>query len=126
MEKHTIYIVDIDSGAHEAFCCRSDESILSALYRLGRKGIPSGCRGGGCGICKVQIISGVYRRKPMSSCHICDDDIDSECLLACRVFPDSDIRLQVVGKMKFKFGGLEAAMGLQDHSSAGKATVRLS
>ena len=42
-----------DTGEH--YACDERESVLHGMARLGRRGIPLGCRGGGCGICKVQI-----------------------------------------------------------------------
>lgn len=102
--KHTIRIVDHQTGAEESFTCTEHESILSAMYRLGRKGIPSGCRGGGCGVCLIQVESGVFNTKAMSRCHVSEQDEAENRLLACRVFPKSDVTLSVAGKMKFAVG----------------------
>ena len=43
--KHRITILD----THETYDCGDDESLLGAMVKIGRKGIPSGCHGGGCG-----------------------------------------------------------------------------
>ncbi|MCP4055869.1 MAG: 2Fe-2S iron-sulfur cluster binding domain-containing protein [Pseudoalteromonas sp.] len=39
----------------EVFGCSEGQHILSAMSKMGKKGIPSGCHGGGCGVCKVKI-----------------------------------------------------------------------
>ncbi|WP_296058979.1 2Fe-2S iron-sulfur cluster-binding protein [uncultured Amphritea sp.] len=47
----------------EACDCRENESVLHGMARLGKKGILLGCRGGGCGVCKVRVLSGEYSRR---------------------------------------------------------------
>lgn len=84
----------------EAYRCSENESILHGMERLGKKGVPVGCRGGGCGVCKVAINSGIYKKKPMSREHISVEDEQAGVVLACRVMPLSDISLSVVGLMK--------------------------
>jgi ferredoxin len=49
-----------DTG--ETYACAEGETLLKAMERLGRKGIPVGCRGGGCGVCKVQVTQGDCQR----------------------------------------------------------------
>ncbi|WP_237717053.1 2Fe-2S iron-sulfur cluster-binding protein [Cupriavidus basilensis] len=36
------------------------------MEALGKRGIPAGCRGGGCGVCKVRIEAGRYHTAKMS------------------------------------------------------------
>lgn len=97
--KHAIYI----SGIDDVFYCSEDDSILCGLLKTGSSGIPAGCRGGGCGICKIQILSGEIETRPMSSSHISRDDIAEGTVLACRAYPRSDIRLDVIGKLARRF-----------------------
>jgi len=70
------------------------------MERLGKRGIPVGCRGGGCGVCKVEILSGSYRARVMSRSCISAREEAAGTVLACRVWPESDIRIAVVGRMK--------------------------
>jgi ferredoxin len=74
--------------------------LLEGMEALGRKGIPVGCRNGGCGVCKVAIRAGRYTTRVMSREHISEDDERCGRVLACRVKPASDIRLAVIGTMK--------------------------
>jgi len=83
----------------ESFGCSSQESLLVGMERLGRKGIPVGCRGGGCGVCKVEITAGTYEKRVMSRDYVSAEDEAAGRVLACRVKPTSDIRLKVLGKM---------------------------
>ena len=87
-----------DTG--EEYRCPADRDLLRSMERLGRKGIPAGCRGGGCGVCKVHIVSGSVKSKKMSRAHVSVEDQASGYVLACRSYPQSDVRLAVVGKMR--------------------------
>lgn len=82
------------------FSCREDESLLQGMRRTGRKGIPVGCQGGGCGVCRVQIQTGDYRTGTMSSDHISAEDRRAGEALACRVFPRRDLRVEVIGPLR--------------------------
>lgn len=87
-----------DTGEH--YPCADNRSLLQAMEALGRRGIPSGCRNGGCGVCKVAITAGEFTRQVMSRAHVSEDDEREGRVLACRVKPVSDIRLKVLGKMR--------------------------
>ena len=93
-----------DTG--ETYRCADTRSLLEGMEALGRKGIPVGCRGGGCGVCKVQIISGEYEARKMSRSYVSAEEIAQGIVLACRVYPRSEIRLEVQGKMIKAFGGV--------------------
>jgi ferredoxin len=84
----------------ESYRCSSAESLLAGMERLGKKGIPVGCRGGGCGVCKVEIVSGSYEKRVMSRAYLSVEEEASGIVLACRVRPSSDVVLRVLGKMK--------------------------
>jgi ferredoxin len=85
---------------NEMFACESDKSVLEGMVRLGRRGIPLGCRGGACGVCRVDVVSGSFTPKPMSRCHVSADDERAGRVLACRIFPRSDLELRVTGAMQ--------------------------
>ena len=91
-------VVIEDTG--ESFRCADSRSLLEGMEALGRKGIPVGCRNGGCGVCKVQVSSGTYASRVMSREHVSEEDERCGRVLACRVRPTSDVRLTVIGKMK--------------------------
>ncbi|MGB0747656.1 MAG: 2Fe-2S iron-sulfur cluster binding domain-containing protein [Magnetospiraceae bacterium] len=94
--KRNIHLCDVD----ESFVCDEQESVLEGMLRLGRRGIPVGCRGGGCGVCKVEITDGQADSKVMSRAHVSLEDLAEGRVLACRIYPKSDLSLRVIGKMK--------------------------
>ena len=96
MAAFTITIDDTD----ESYRCVDYRSVLEGMEVLGRKGIPVGCRQGGCGVCKVQVLSGSYSKRVMSRAHVSAEEEARGCVLSCRIDPRSDLRLNVVGAMK--------------------------
>lgn len=87
-----------DTG--ETYRCADTRSLLEGMEALGRKGIPVGCRNGGCGVCKVQIRDGRYASRVMSRDHVSEEDERCGRVLACRVRPCSDLSLSVIGLMR--------------------------
>ena len=93
----------------DCFDCAPSESLLSAMLRLGRKGIPVGCVNGGCGVCKVRIVSGaVQPLGPVSRAHVSADEEAQGYTLACRVAPTEAVQLEVAAKLRKPFGGCAA------------------
>ena len=83
-------------GHGVSYNCPEDENILRAMVDLGKRGIPSGCHGGGCGICKVRILSGKVRTKRMSRDHVSEEEERDGYVLACKAFPLSPLRIEVI------------------------------
>ena len=96
MSAHTVRVTE---SAIE-FSAPADQSVLHAMARLGKKGIPKGCLGGGCGVCKIRVISGSYRTGKMSRDQVTEDEQRAGLTLACKTFAESDLTLEVVGKMQ--------------------------
>jgi ferredoxin len=94
-----IYFNVLIEETGETFRCSPNESLLVGMERLGKKGIPVGCRGGGCGVCKIEVTSGSYVKRVMSRDYVSVEDEAAGRVLACRVRPTSDITLKVLGKM---------------------------
>lgn len=75
-----------------SFLCRSDEYLFTAMRRAGLfKG--GGCCGGGCGICKVRVITGEVSCEAMSRGHITRAEEAAGFILACRAKLHSDLIL---------------------------------
>ena len=88
----------------ETFPCAHDESLLQAMLRLGRKGIPVGCVNGGCGVCKVRIVDGtVTALGPVSRAHVTAEEERQGCTLACRVAPTTAVQIEVIGNLDYRF-----------------------
>lgn len=97
--KKVRYTISIDNTG-ETYDCVSGQHLLVGMVKLGRKGIPSGCHGGGCGVCKIHVESGKYRKLPLSRKHVSLEEERQGYSLACRTIPESDIHLRAVGQFK--------------------------
>jgi len=85
-----------DTG--QEFSCLSESSVLHGCVFAGHASLPSGCHGGGCGICKIKVLEGRYSCGPMSRQHISEEDIVQGIVLACRTYPLSDLVFELAGK----------------------------
>ncbi|QID17627.1 2Fe-2S iron-sulfur cluster binding domain-containing protein [Nitrogeniibacter mangrovi] len=94
--RHTIHLVNTG----DTFTCRPDVDVLRAMEQLNFKGIPVGCRGGGCGVCKVHVVSGEYQTRKMSRSYVSAEEEAAGTVLACRLYPRGDLELEVVGGMR--------------------------
>ena len=84
---------------NEVYSCKETQHLLSGMMQLGKKGIPVGCRSGGCGVCKIKVHQGEYTTKKMSRDHVTQDEENNGTVLACRVFPQTNISLSVIGHL---------------------------
>ncbi len=86
----------------EKFYCREDQHLLKGMTSMGKKGIPSGCHGGGCGVCKVRIVgpASAYKTLSMSREYVSDQEQEKGVVLACRAFPLQQLEIEVIGKLK--------------------------
>lgn len=76
------------------FSCARDESVLRAMEQQAQRCVPVGCRGGGCGRCKVRVLSGDYVRGRMSIGHVSAEAAERGECLACRIYPLSDLLIE--------------------------------
>ncbi len=93
-EEQAIYDVMLQGAV---FKCRSDMSVLQAMERSRTKSIRVGCRGGGCGFCRVRVLAGEYRTGPMSRAQVSESEERQGFALACQLYPLSDLRLEPLG-----------------------------
>lgn len=106
---HTISLVKTEIS----FPCSTTQTVLNSMAALTRyiwySFWVSWC---GCGVCVVEVLSGKFSGLPMSRKHISGKDEANGRVLACRISPQSDLSLKVVGKLqksvyKFNVGDKE-------------------
>ena len=109
------YIITLEG--HGEASGYASERVLVALERaqgfgklknLPRK-LPVGCRRGGCGICRVRVTGGQYRADVMSRAHVSAEDEARGLVLACCIYPLSDLSLRLETPVAVKAGD-EAAL----------------
>lgn len=92
MKGGAVYTVELADG--RSFDCREGQSILAGMERAGIKEL-AGCRGGGCGICKVKVRGSISTCK-MSAGHIGEAERREGIVLACCAYPRSDLYIEIV------------------------------
>ncbi|OVZ55292.1 ferredoxin [Pigmentiphaga sp. NML080357] len=95
-DTHEVHI--LDTG--ERYRCAPSQTLLAGMEALGRKGIPVGCRGGGCGVCKSRVVRGAYLALKMSRGCVSAEEEAAGVVLACRVMPRGDVELQALDRMR--------------------------
>lgn len=87
-------------GVSEVFSCPEGQELLKAMVSRGYRAIPSGCHGGGCGICKIRVLEGEIFAEHMSRDRVSVEEEKQGYSLACKAIPLSPLKLEVVGGMK--------------------------
>lgn len=80
-------------GSGVSFECSPESSLLAGMEAQAKKAIAVGCRGGGCGFCKIKVLDGQYESKKMSVKFVSKTEQVHGYALSCRVFPRSDMRV---------------------------------
>lgn len=70
---------------------RPERPVLHQFQMQGSSALSIGCRGGGCGVCRVEVVVGDYEAKRMSKKFISDADLANGVVLACRILPITDL-----------------------------------
>lgn len=85
-----------DSGEPETvtFEVTGDAPVLHQMVRRAVRALPVGCRGGGCGVCRVRVVAGTYRTLRMSRRHVTEADEADQIALACRLLASSHIVIE--------------------------------
>ncbi|NLW06209.1 MAG: 2Fe-2S iron-sulfur cluster binding domain-containing protein [Pseudomonadaceae bacterium] len=82
------------TNRQQVFKVPKGELLLMAMEKLNQRAIDVGCRGGGCGLCKVKVLQGDYQTKRMSKAHVNEEELTKGFALACRLMPLSDLVLE--------------------------------
>ena len=99
------FIVEIVEAGSTSTCSKG-ESVLASMVRSNIKRIPSGCHGGGCGVCKIRILAGRYGTGKMNRSVLTIEEEREGFSLACKTFAKEDLEISVVGQIKKFYGGL--------------------
>jgi ferredoxin len=85
----------------ETIMCRPDETVLGAILRGGAK-IVFGCRGGGCGSCKMRVISGRVEHGRCSAAVLTEEEKEKGSFLSCQARPLSDLTVALTARNKYR------------------------
>ena len=108
----THFRITIDNTG-EVFHCGPDTNVLEAMEAALCKGIPVGCRNGGCGACKARVVDGHYVTRKMNRAVLSEEEQSKGFVLACKTYPTADLRLAAAGVVARRVAGFEFSMGWQ-------------
>ena len=97
MTTFPVSIEDAAAGSSAVFSCPDTVNVLEGMEHAHLSTISVGCRRGGCGVCRVHVIAGTYESKRMSKAHVSEEDQARHVVLACRIMPTSDLRVEPLG-----------------------------
>jgi ferredoxin len=87
----------------EVLPCSPGETVLSAILRSGAR-VFFGCTGGGCGVCKMRLISGHLDYGRYSTAVLSEDEKRQGFFLSCQAKPLSDLTIQLTETNKYRKG----------------------
>jgi len=93
MDVSSHYRIEV-RNRHSQFMASPGKTLLVAMELAASQAIAVGCRGGGCGMCKIRVLAGQYDSKRMSRAHISEQEQADGFALACRVLPRSDLVIE--------------------------------
>lgn len=81
-------------------CC-DGKSLMDLLGTCGNF-VQKGCHNGACGVCKMIVHKGDFKSQKMNRKYISEDEEKRGIVLACKVFPLSDMEIDFIKKEKVK------------------------
>lgn len=93
--KYDVLVIDKDRTQK----CLEDKNLMDNLY-VYTDLVPKGCHNGACGVCKIKIHNGEFYKDKMNRKHISQEEEDNNILLACKVFPKGDMKIEFVSREK--------------------------
>ena len=99
----------------DTVACRRGAPALSALSRSGAK-VAFGCRGGGCGTCKMRLISGRVEHGRCSAAVLLEEEKANGSFLSCQARALSDLTVELTATNKYR-GPMAAWPWLGDSDS---------
>ena len=85
----------------EALPCRQGETVLGAILRAGAR-VFFGCTGGGCGVCKMRLISGHLDYGRYSTAVLSEAERQQGFFLSCQAKPVSDLTIQLTEANRYR------------------------
>ena len=89
------------SPVGDAVACEREESVLAAILKSGAS-VVFGCRGGGCGTCKMRLISGLVDHGRCSAAVLPAEERESGWFLSCQARALSDLTVELTAANKYR------------------------
>jgi ferredoxin len=96
-EAYTITLLPME----EVLPCEPGETVLGAILRSGVR-VYYGCTGGGCGVCKMRLISGYLDHGRYSVAVLPEAERREGFFLSCQAKPVSDLTVQLTEANRYR------------------------
>ena len=100
-ETYTITLLPM----REVLPCSPGETVLSAILHSGAR-VFFGCTGGGCGVCKMRLISGHLDYGRYSAAVLSEEERREGFFLSCQAMPISDLTMQLTETNRYRRAGI--------------------
>ena len=84
----------------QAIACGPDDTVLTALLR--GASVMYGCRGGGCGTCKMRLTAGHVDHGLCSTAVLPDEDKATGWFLSCQARPLGDLTVELSPENRYR------------------------
>lgn len=81
--------------------CGCGQTVLTAILESGAR-VMFGCRGGGCGTCKMRLISGRVDHGRCSAAVLPEEERESGWFLSCQARALSDLTVELTATNKYR------------------------
>ena len=85
----------------DAVPCSLEETVLTAILASGAS-VAFGCRGGGCGACKMRATSGHVDHGRYSAAVLLKEEKESGWFLSCQARPLSDLTIELTTANRYR------------------------
>jgi ferredoxin len=85
----------------DTITCRPGETVLTAILGSGAS-VMFGCRGGGCGTCKMRLISGRVEHGRCSAAVLLEEEKASGRFLSCQARALSDLTIELTPANRYR------------------------
>jgi CDP-4-dehydro-6-deoxyglucose reductase len=84
-----------------AVACGAEETVLAAILRAGAS-VMFGCRGGGCGTCKMRLTSGQIEHGRCSAAVLPAEEKTRGWFLSCQARPLCDLTIELSAANRYR------------------------
>jgi len=85
----------------DTFACAAGDTVLSAILRAGAK-VFFGCRGGGCGTCKMRLVTGEVDHGRCSTAVLTEHEKHEGAFLSCQARPLTDLTVELTPANRYR------------------------
>jgi CDP-4-dehydro-6-deoxyglucose reductase, E3 len=95
-----LYTITLRPGG-DSIACGPEETVLAAILRSGAS-VMFGCRGGGCGTCKMRLTSGQIAHGRPSAAVLLEEEKNGGWFLSCQARAVSDLTIELSVANKYR------------------------